>query len=269
MPAFIPCINSITIKQAPLKEKIRLAADNGYQAIELWNDELTAHVRSGGTLSEVLQWVHEAGLHVPNIIAVHGWMHATGEARTRAFDEVKRRMDQAAEVGSPFITASPTDEAVNVDLAAENYRALLDLGEDHGVRPALEYLGFMKGLKDVKTAVAILEKADHPDSTVVHDFFHMYNGGSSVEDLRLIPANKIAMVHLDDVPAVKPIGEFSDADRVWPGDGEIRLRAMCDVLKDIGYAGYLSLELFNPDYWKMDAAEAARLGAEKSRPFFE
>jgi 2-keto-myo-inositol isomerase len=269
MPAFIPCINSITIRQASLQDKIRLTAENGYQAIELWNDELSAHTRSGGNLNDVLTWVHDAGLHVPNIIAVHGWMNATGSDLERALEEVERRMDQAAQVGSPFITASPTDGPVDIDLAAENYRKLLDLGEEHGVRPALEYLGFMSGLKDIKTAAAIIEKADHPDSTVVHDFFHMYNGGSSVEDLRLIPAEKIAMVHLDDVPDIKPIGQFSDADRVWPGDGAIPLQQMCDVLKEIGYTGYLSLELFNPAYWEMDAEEAARLGAEKSRPYFK
>jgi sugar phosphate isomerase/epimerase len=268
MAAFIPSLNSITHKQASLQDKIRLAAENGYRAIELWNDELTQHVNSGGSLSEVQQWVHDAGLHVPNIIAVHGWMNARGADLQKALDEVERRMDQAAQVGSPFITASPSDVEVDVDLAAENYRKLLDLGEEHGVRPALEYLGFMKGLKDIKTAAAILDKADHPDSTVVHDFFHMYNGGSSVEDLRLIPAEKIAMVHLDDAPANKPIGTYSDGDRVWPGDGDIPLREMCNVLKEIGYTGYVSLELFRPQYWEMDAAEAARIGAEKSRPYF-
>ena len=269
MPTFLPCINSITIKQASLQEKIRLAAANGYSAIELWNDELSKQTESGGSLSDVLSWVQDAGLHVPNIIAVHGWIDATGAARDKAFEEAARRMDQAAQVGSPFITASPSMGEIDIDLAAENYRALQDLGEQHGVRAALEYLGFVKGLKDIKTAAAIIEKADHPDSTVVHDFFHMYNGGSSVEDLRLIPASQIAMVHLDDAPATKRIGEYADADRVWPGDGAIRLRQMCDVLKEIGYTGYVSLELFNPTYWQMDAEEAARVGAEKSRPFFD
>lgn len=269
MPTFIPCINSITLKQASLQDKIRLAAANGYGAIELWNDELTAHTNGGGNLNDVLKMAHDAGLQVPNIIAVHGWINARGADRDKAFDEVEQRMDQAAQVGAPFITASPSMGEIDLDLAAENYRALLDLGEQHGVRPALEYLGFMPGLKDIKTAAAILEKADHPDSTVVHDFFHMYNGGSSVEDLRLIPAEKIAMVHLDDAPATKEIGTYADADRVWPGDGAIQIREMCAVLKEIGYTGYLSLELFNPEYWDIDAEEAARTGAEKSKPYFE
>jgi sugar phosphate isomerase/epimerase len=269
MPAFIPCINSITIKQAgSLRDKIRLTADNGFQAIELWNDEMTEFERAGGDLDEVPRWIHDAGLHIPNVIAVHGWIDARGADRDRAFEEARRRMDQAAKVGSPFITASPSMGEIDIDRAAENYRALQELGEQQGVRAALEYLGFVKGLKDIKTAAAIIEKADHPDSSVVHDFFHMYNGGSAVEDLRLIPASKIAMVHLDDAPATKAIGTYADADRVWPGEGALPLRQMCDVLKEIGYTGYLSLELFNPAYWETDPAETARTGAEKSRPWF-
>jgi sugar phosphate isomerase/epimerase len=35
------------------------------------------------------------------------------------------------------------------------------------------------------------------------------------------------------------------------------------TLREIGYRGYLSLELFNRDYWKRDPHEVARTGLEK------
>ena len=34
-------------------------------------------------------------------------------------------------------------------------------------------------------------------------------------------------------------------------------------LVSIGYNGFLSLELFNRDYWKQDALKVARTGREK------
>ena len=40
------------------------------------------------------------------------------------------------------------------------------------------------------------------------------------------------------------------------------------LLKDLlatGFAGTLSLELFNPEYWKQDALEVARTGLAKMR----
>jgi len=41
-----------------------------------------------------------------------------------------------------------------------------------------------------------------------------------LDDLRRIPAAKISIVHLDDVPYRKPFPEMSDGDRVYPGDGD-------------------------------------------------
>jgi sugar phosphate isomerase/epimerase len=37
------------------------------------------------------------------------------------------------------------------------------------------------------------------------------------------------------------------------------------ILYEIGFRGYLSLELFNREYWKQDALQVARTGLEKIR----
>jgi sugar phosphate isomerase/epimerase len=50
---------------------------------------------------------------------------------------------------------------------------------------------------------------------------------------------------------------------VYPGDGILDLGKMISILKDAGYAGVISLELFNPNYWEEDPAEVARIGLEK------
>ena len=34
---------------------------------------------------------------------------------------------------------------------------------------------------------------------------------------------------------------------------------MISILEDAGYAGVISLELFNPSYWEQDPAEVARI----------
>jgi len=76
-------------------------------------------------------------------------------------------------------------------------------------------------------------------------------------------------VHLDDVPYQKPFSDMSDGDRVYPGDGDIPLREMTDVLGEIGYRGAISLELFSEELWARDPFAVARTGFEKSRPYFE
>ena len=46
--------------------------------------------------------------------------------------------------------------------------------------------------------------------------------------------------------------EFAaDADRVLPGDGDFLLEPVVAHLRAIGYAGYVSVELMNPQIWQI------------------
>ena len=110
-----------------------------------------------------------------------------------------------------------------------------------------------------------MEVADHPDSTIVLDPFHIFRGGGETDDMRGIPADKIAVFHFNDAPASPPRAEQADADRVYPGDGILDLKAMIAILKEAGYQGVISLELFNPSYWEEDPREVARIGLEKMK----
>ena len=55
-----------------------------------------------------------------------------------------------------------------------------------------------------------------------------------------------------------PRETINDADRVYPGDGVAPLTQILHDLFATGFRGTLSLELFNPHYWKQDAESPAR-----------
>jgi len=76
------------------------------------------------------------------------------------------------------------------------------------------------------------------------------------------------MVHIDDVPYRKPFAEMTDADRVYPGDGDIPLDDHFQVLAEIGYEGPVSLELFSNDLWSQDPYQVAKIGFDKCRRWF-
>ena len=48
-----------------------------------------------------------------------------------------------------------------------------------------------------------------------------------------------------------------------PGDGQIDLQAEIKLLKEKGYNGTVSLELFNQDWWNKDPKETLRVGYER------
>ena len=265
MSQFTLALNTSTIRPASLMDKIRIAGETGYEAIELWNDDLTAYEEQNGSLADVKRALDDCGLPVVTVIALHGWLDTTGAEHQEALEEAKRRMAQAAAVGSTYSVASPPRGIADLELGGQNYRELLELGREFGVKPAMEFLGFVSHINQVRHAWKVMEVADHPDSTIVLDPFHIYRGGGETNDMRGIPADKIAVFHFNDAPASPLRAEQTDADRVYPGDGILDLKAMIAILEEVDYQGVISLELFNPSYWEEDPREVARLGLEKMR----
>ncbi|HEX8202756.1 MAG TPA: sugar phosphate isomerase/epimerase [Isosphaeraceae bacterium] len=269
MSDFPYCLNTSTIRPTPLLQKIRIAGLLGYQAIEPWNAEVTEYLERGGSLPELKAALADAGLRVVSMIALHGWITADGDEYRHVLAECHRLMEQAAALGSPFIVASPPREAVDLGRAAARYAQLLRLGRAVGVRPALEFLGFSAGIKDVAAVRAVAEGANDPDATIVADVFHLLRGGGSIDDLLSLPGDRVAIFHINDLPATPPPREQTDADRVMPGEGTADLPRVIAHLRRIGYRGPLSLELFNPALWERDPAEVARIGLERMRALVE
>ena len=125
MSDFTYCLNTSTIRPTPLLEKIRVAGRAGYQAIEPWNDEITEYVNQGGTIPELKKAIADAGLKVVSVIALHSWITTEGDAYAKALDECRRCMDQAVQLGSPYIVASPPQEVVDLGHATSRFAELM------------------------------------------------------------------------------------------------------------------------------------------------
>jgi sugar phosphate isomerase/epimerase len=263
--AFVYCLNTSTIQPVPLLDKIRLASEAGFQAIELWLNDVFDYLERGGKLSDVTQALDDHGLQRPSTIAMKGWGDATEDEYPRALDECRRRMALAVELGATYLVATPPRGPANLEQLAARYRDLLRLGRDAGIRPAMEYLGFCQSVYRVDQAWQIVQAADNPMATLVIDSFHTFRGGSSLADLQAIPVERIAHVHLDDAPTHPPREEQMDPDRVMPGDGILDLRSEIAWLRRIGYQGAVSLELFNPTLWQQDPRTVLQLGIERMR----
>ena len=265
MSEFVYCLNTSTIRPTPLLEKIALAGEVGYQAIEPWNDEITTYLEQGGRISELKRAIKGAGLKVVSVIALHGWVTSKGAEQTRVLDDCRRRMAQAVELESPYIVASPPQEVVDLPRAGERFGELLEIGAGLGVVPSMEFLGFVDGVNNVATAWAIASETGHPRATVVADVFHMIRGGGSVDDLLTLTGDRLACFHINDLPATPDPRIQKDEDRVMVGDGIADLPRVIANLRAIGYRGPLSLELFNHTLWDHDPREVIEQGLRRVR----
>ena len=263
--SFQYCLNASTIRPTPILDKIRIAGDVGYSAIELWHDDIEAYLALGGTLVDIKKALADAGLALPTTIYLAGWCDTTGAEHAAALEPIKRRLAASAELGSAHIISCPAMGKVDVALAARNYRELVDLGLSFGVKAAMEYLGFVEQINTIESALEIMTLSQHPQATIIIDPFHNFRGGGAFSSLSKLRGEQIAISHFNDTPASPPRLEQHDHSRVLPGEGHLNLKEWCDRLQQIGYSGYLSLELFREDLWARDPHEVAKLGLEKMR----
>lgn len=265
MASFQYCLNSSTIKPTPILDKIRIASEAGYQGIELWHDDIDLYLQCGGQLADIRKALEDYGLKAPTTIYLKGWFDTTGEEHIRELDEIKRRLAQAAAVGAPHAIAGPPAGFADHELGARNYHELLEIGRQFGVKPAMEYLGFVDDINTIEAAWDVITKAHHPDATIVIDPFHCFRGGGPIKSVGNLPADKIAVSHFNDSPTMPAWNLLTDADRVMPGDGICDLKLYCQCLRDIGYHRWLSLELFRTDLYEQNPLDVAKLGLAKMR----
>ena len=264
------CLNTATIRgqKLPLDQAVDVAAGAGYDAIEPWIDELEAFEAGGGDLTALGQKISDLGLSVEGAIGFFEWIvddpekRAAGLARARADMERLRRIGGKRIAAPPFGAHEAGSAKIALADAAERYAALCSVGERAGVAPVCEVWGFSANLSKLGEGLYVAAESGHPDACVLLDSYHLYKGGSPLEGLRFLSGDKLPVFHINDYPAISP-EKIADSDRVWPGEGVAPLVPLLRILAEIGFCGYLSLEVFHPEYWKMEPLVAARTGLEK------
>lgn len=265
------CLNTATIRgqKLTLEQEIDIAGKAGYQAIEPWIEKLESYAKTGRSLNELKKRLDTYNLTVESAIGFPAWIVDDPTQRQKGLEDAKRAMDLVSQLGGKRLASPPvgaTNANANIDLrqAADRYRQLLELGDKMGVVPQVEIWGFSKTLSKLGEGALVAIETGHPKACVLADVYHLYKGGSGFEGLKLLSAAGLQVFHMNDYPKLAP-DKIVDKDRVYPGDGIAPLKAILKSLINLGFQGVLSLELFNPEYYKQDALEVAKTGLQKMK----
>lgn len=267
------CLNTSTIsgQQLGLRKNIEIAAEAGYDSVELWVREIQEYVEDGNSLSGLLRLIRDSGLEVANAIGFAPWLSDDAETSKRGFEQIREEMEMLAAIGCKRIAAAPAgdfnDPEIDLFEAGEKYRYLLDLGRETGVMPQLEFWGASRVLYHMGQVMKAAAAADDSDVCLLPDVYHMFRGGSGFNSLKMLQGNTIEVFHINDYPGDVPREEQTDAHRIYPGDGVAPMEEIFADLKTMGGVKHLSLELFNRSYWEKDALEVARTGLAKMKQF--
>ena len=262
------CLNTSTIgiNKFGLEREIEIAAEAGYDGIEIWIGSMQQYVKEGGSLKELKQKIEDLGIRVENAIGFAQWIVDDNDTRMRALAQAKEEMEMLAQLGCKRIAAPPAG-ATNyggLDLmkAAERFRALVELGEQTGVMPQLEIWGFSKNLYRLSQVLFVAAECGHPNTRILPDVYHLYKGGSDFDGLKLLSGQSVEIFHMNDYPEKPGREEIGDKDRIYPGLGVAPMTQILTDLRDAGGPTVLSLELFNREYWKQDPLEVAKAGLQ-------
>ena len=265
------CLNTGTIRGQNLSflQEIDTVATAGYDGIEPWMEKITRYVQEGGSLKDARKRLADRGLTLESAIGFPTWCVNDDAQRAKGFEQAKRDMDTLAQLGGKRMAAPPAGvpggQRVELELIAARYAQLLELGDSMGILPMLEFWGASPVIGRLSTAVSIAVQSGHPRACVLADVFHMYRGGSPFDGLRLLSAQALPILHMNDYPADPPRDKINDSQRVFPGDGIAPFKSILGMLRAGGVHPVLSLELFNKEYYKMEALEAARTGLRKMK----
>jgi 2-keto-myo-inositol isomerase len=266
------CLNTSTIREQNLGlvGELECAAKAGYDAIEIWMNTLQKYVSNGGSLKDIQKRANDLNIKIVDAIGFAKWIVDDNTERAKALEQAKKEMAMLAEIGCKRLAAPPfgahnTPQIINLNAVTERYAALLKVGDETGVIPQLEMWGFSPNLHLLGEVLYVAAETGHPNAIVLSDIYHLHKGGSSFNSLKMLNGSGIQMFHVNDYPQEPSREKIVDGDRVFPGDGVAPLGQVFRDLNSKATPIILSLELFNKDYWKMDALIAAKTGLEKMK----
>ena len=264
------CMNASTLRgyNLTLLEQMRAVAASGFTGYEPWMKDIRA-AKESGMLGEVCRIARDCGVSFVNGIAFGQWVNPDHAVRKGGLEETKRDMALLAEMGCPCIAASmfgvqrPGSPILAKEEIADRYAVVLDLGKEMGVRPLLEYWGHSVNLSRLEDALDVLALLNRPDAAILADVYHTYRGGGDFAAYRRLSGQTLPVLHVNDYPEYPQREKLVDADRVWPGDGIAPWKEISASLVAAGAEPWLSIELFNPSYWKATPVETLRTGLGK------
>src|SRR5699024_5164208 len=190
-------------------------------------------------------------------------LKTTKEEEEKVFQETKYWCKIAKAIGCPYVIAVPSEmnkEMKESEIKRDTIEMLLqmsDIASDYNVNLALEFIGFnIFSIRNLSLANEIVEEINRDNIGLVIDTYHFYLGNSSLESIKQVNKDNIFIFHINDAENLTK-ENLIEANRIFPGLGVIPLKQIGTALHKIGYNKMASLELFRPEYWKMEKQHLA------------
>ncbi|GAA2883720.1 bifunctional sugar phosphate isomerase/epimerase/4-hydroxyphenylpyruvate dioxygenase family protein [Nonomuraea rubra] len=247
-----------------LTEKLEAIAAAGFDGVEIFENDLLACPLSP---EEVRARAADLGLGIDLYQPFRDFEAVPADVLAGSLRRAERKFQVMRRLGADLllVCSNVSPAAIGDDeLAAEQLRLLAERAAEYGVRIAYEALAWGRHVNEYLHAWRVVRMADHPNLGTCLDSFHILSRGSDPIGIEAIPGEKIFFLQLADAPLLAmDVLQWSRHYRCFPGQGNFDLAGLTASVLRTGYAGPLSLEVFN-DVFRQASTERTALDGMRS-----
>ena len=229
-----------------LREKLEAIAGAGFEGVEIFEPNLKTF---DGSPREIGQLARDLGLTVEMfqpLRDIEGVQPAQFQAN---LDRAEAAFDITAELGAPLllVCANTNAEASpDTSLMAAQLNELAERAARRGLRIGYEALAWSTHAFTFEKAFQVVQLAGNPNLGLVLDSFHTLIRPDDWSSLASLPGRRIAFLQVGDAKRIEAdyLTQRRHHSRL-PGEGDLDVVAFVRSVRTCGYAGPLSLEIFN------------------------
>ncbi|WP_369068436.1 sugar phosphate isomerase/epimerase and 4-hydroxyphenylpyruvate domain-containing protein [Kineococcus terrestris] len=249
-----------------LEDKLRAAAAAGFDAVEVFEPDLVACPLPP---ADVRRLAADLGLAVALAQPFRDPDSTDPAAVARTRERLRRKARTARALGTDLLlvcSAVGEDAVGDDDRLAGQLAALADVAREEGVRLAYEALAWGRHVADYRHSLRVVRAAGHEHLGVCLDSFHVLSRGDDTAGLADVRGEEVFFLQLADAPRLSmDVLPWSRHFRCFPGQGDLDVAGFTAAVLATGYAGPLSLEVFNDVFRQTDPRRTAVDGLRSLR----
>ncbi len=249
-----------------LQEKLAAVAAARFDAVEIFENDLLFSEESP---RQVARMAADSGLKIALFQPFRDFETSSEDLFRRNLARAERKFDLMDELGAKMILVCSSVSPLASDedgRTADQLHMLAERAASHGIRVGYEALAWGAHVRTYGHAWDIVRKADHTHLGLVIDSFHTLSLKDDPAGIADIPGEKIFFMQLADAPRLDmDVLTWSRHFRCFPGQGDFDVAGFALKALEAGYAGPLSLEIFNDEFRGSSARRTAEDGRRSLR----
>jgi sugar phosphate isomerase/epimerase len=252
------CIHTITNKPWDIETAVHKYAAAGVRGITVWRNAL-----EGKDVAKTGKMIRDQGLEIVSLCRGGFFPAIEKEKRSRAIEENKEIIEEAAALGAPMVVlvcgAEPRQLlADSRDQIHEGINNILPHAEKNGIKLAIEplhpmYADTRSAINTMKQANDMAELIGSSSVGIAVDVYHLWWDGELELEIKRCGLNgNLFAFHVCDWKV--PTNDFL-LDRGLMGEGCIDVPQIREWVENAGFNGMNEVEIFSSTYWAMDQDE--------------